>query len=104
MHERPLAVLAGGHPDRLHRAVAAGVAVAGNVVVDVPAPETVGTVVAVLRAGRRHRDVEATAAAAEAAGTGTAMGQAGPPGNMRARGRRGAGAPRGPRGSALAAV
>jgi hypothetical protein len=65
VHERPLAVLADGYADRLHRARALGGAVAGGVV-DMAAPQAVGAVVAVLGARRVQRDVEPAAPAAEA--------------------------------------
>ena len=74
-----LAVVPGGYADRLHRSGAVRGPVAGHVVIDVQAPEAVRAVIAVLRAGGRHRDVQPAVAAAEAVraampGVGTAMG------------------------------
>ena len=63
--ERPFAVAADADGDRLHRAGAVRGAVAGNVVVEVPAPQAGRAVVAVPRARRVHRHVEPAAAASE---------------------------------------
>jgi hypothetical protein len=79
VHERPLAVVSGRDADRLHRCGTVRRAVAGEVVTDVQAPKTIRAVIAMFGARSHDRDVEATAAAAEAfrfmvAGMGTAMG------------------------------
>jgi hypothetical protein len=67
MNEDPLAVLANGDRDRLHRGLAVGRAVA-PVVVEVTRPEAVGAMVAVGGAGRGERDVEPAMDAAEGLG------------------------------------
>src|SRR5690349_1767568 len=66
VHERPLAVVAHGDGDRLHRAHAARPPVTRDVV-EVPAPEAARAVVAVPGARRPHRYVQTAVAAAEAA-------------------------------------
>jgi deoxycytidylate deaminase len=81
VHERPLAVVAGGYADWLHGSGTVRCPVAWDVVIDMQAPKAVRAVVVVLGAWRLHRDIEAAAAAAEAfrsaaAVMGTAMGHA----------------------------
>src|SRR3954468_17135222 len=65
VHERPLAVLADGDGDGLHRAGARGRPVSGHLV-EVPAPEAARAVIAVPGARRRSGYVQPTVAAAEA--------------------------------------
>ena len=66
--EHPFAVPADGHGDGLHRRTAIRVPIARVVVVEVTAPEAVGTVVAMRGAGRVEPDVEAAVAASERIG------------------------------------
>ena len=63
--ERPLAVGAHAHGDRLHRAGAARGAVAGGLAVEVPAPQAARAVVAVPGTRRIHGDVKPAAPASE---------------------------------------
>src|SRR5262245_22062281 len=65
--DRPLAVIAYG--DRLHGGAARRRAVAGDVVVEVPAPQAARTVISMHGAGRVERDVQPAVAAAERAVT-----------------------------------
>ena len=51
VHDHPLAVAADGHRDRLHRGAAVRGAVAGPVVVEVPAPQAARAVIAMCGAG-----------------------------------------------------
>jgi hypothetical protein len=63
--EDPLAAAANRDGDRLHRRPAVGVPVAGDVIVEVAAPQAVGAVIAVVGAGGVQGDVEPAVPAAE---------------------------------------
>lgn len=70
MHQDPFAVATNGDGDGFHQRSAVGVAIAGNVVVDVPAPETRGAVVSMGGAWGVGADVEVATTAAERAAAG----------------------------------
>ena len=75
MDQDPLAILADGDGDRLHRGQAVGRAIA-RIDVDVTRPEAVGAVVAMGGAGRGKRDVEPAMDAAKALGAAVVAAQA----------------------------
>jgi hypothetical protein len=58
MDDHPLAVTSNGDGDRLHLGAALRVPIAGNVVVDVAAPQAVWAMVSMSSAGRVDRYVE----------------------------------------------
>jgi hypothetical protein len=67
MHQDPFSGPAHGDRDRFHERTAVGIPIAGRVVVDVAAPETVRAMVAVSGADGSQRHVEMTMAAPERA-------------------------------------
>jgi hypothetical protein len=67
VHDDPLAAAAHGDADRLHERAAVGLPVAGSVVVEMTAPQTVRTVVPMGGAGRVEGHVEPAMAATERA-------------------------------------
>jgi hypothetical protein len=69
MHEDPFSRSANGDRDRLHQRTAIRRAIAGGVVVDMAAPQTVGAVVAMSGAEGAIRHVEMAVAASERAGS-----------------------------------